>query len=151
MSRLIYGVMLAFSVACVSPAIAERTISVKPGLWEYTHSLEIPGLVSPLEKPKTECINAEESERNLSDLLGKLSKDAGCTVTNLKSSLSTVNFDLVCTRDVASASLQSTGHLAFRYGREEITGTADGTISLNGVELPVQATGMARHIGRCKN
>lgn len=145
---------LCFSIAFLGlSAIAsasERVIRVQPGLWEYRHSLSIPGLLEPPEKAMTECIKKEEATRNLSDLLGELSKDGGCSVTNLKDSLNTVKFDLVCEKTLASLSLQSSGHLAFRYGRTKITGVAQGTVSINGVETPVEASGSARRIGRCK-
>lgn len=134
-----------------SPAVADRVISVEHGLWEYTHTLEIPGLLAPITTPKTECISPDDAQQSLSDLLGRLSGDAGCQVSNLKDNLSSVTFDLACNPNLASMSFRSNGQLAFRYGRTRITGNATGSISIGGVEMPVNASGEARRIGRCKN
>ena len=143
-----------FLVVCLmngaSTVAAERVITVEPGLWEYTHSLAIPGLLQPLSGPKTECVTPEDALRRLDDLLEELSKGGGCSVSNLKDTLNTVKFDLECRRDIESISLNSVGHLAFRYGRTKITGSATGVISVNGVELNMAATGLAKRVGRCK-
>ncbi|MEP2503129.1 MAG: DUF3617 family protein [Paracoccaceae bacterium] len=135
---------------CAGAAVAERVITVEPGLWEYTHSLMIPGLLQPSAGPKTECITPKDATRRLSDLLEELSSGGRCSVSNLKDTLSTVKFDLNCNSDIESVSLNSTGHLAFRYGRTKITGSATGLISVNGMEMNVAATGVAQRIGRCK-
>ncbi len=128
---------------------ADRIITVEPGLWEYTHTLEIPGLLDPISSPKTECISPDEAQQSLYDLLRELSDDAGCTVTNLKDNLNTVKFDLACSADFESMSLQANGHLAFRYGRTAITGSATGSISIGEAEMTVNASGAANRIGRC--
>ena len=104
--------------------MAERIITVEPGLWEYTHSLEIPGLLGPVATPKTECIAPEDAQRSLDDLFEELSDGTGCVVSNLKDTLNTVEFDLNCKPALESIVLQSTGHLVFRYGRTKITGLA---------------------------
>jgi len=149
--RLYRSFLIAFLAVCASPAMADRVIRVEPGLWEYTHTLSIPGLLTPSAKPKTECIKPGDAKRQLSDLLGELSGEAGCTITNLKSSLNMVKFDLSCDRSIEAVSLKSSGHMAFKYGRAKITGSATGTISLNGAEMDIAATGAAHRVGRCKN
>lgn len=133
------------------PVTADRVILVEHGLWEYTHTLEIPGLLDPVAKPQTKCISPDEAQQNLSDLLGELSGEPGCQVSNLKDDLSSVTFDLACNPSLAGMTFQSNGRLAFRYGRTKITGTATGAISIGGVEMPVNASGVARRVGRCKD
>lgn len=139
-----------FLISNAPTAMAERIITVEPGLWEYTHSLEIPGLLGPVATPKTECIAPEDAQRSLDDLFEELSDGTGCAVSNLKDTLNTVEFDLNCKPALESIVLQSTGHLVFRYGRTKITGLATGAISINGAEMTVVASGSARRIGRCK-
>lgn len=135
----------------LSAAAADRIISVEHGLWEYTHTLAIPGVLAPISTPKTECISPEEAQRSLSELLGKLSGGPGCVVNDLKADLSSVRFNLACTPDLDGLSLTSNGQLSFRYGRTSISGSATGTVSLAGVEMAVNATGKARRVGRCPN
>jgi hypothetical protein len=150
MKRLSRSFLTASLVFCANSVAAERIITVETGLWEYTHSLMIPGLLTPSVTPKTECITPEEAKRSLSDLLGELSHDAGCTVTNLKDTLNTVKFDLSCKPRIESVSLNLNSHLSFKYGRSKITGNATGMISINGAEMSIAATGAAHRIGRCK-
>ena len=143
---------LVFVLAlCANTAAADRVITVEPGQWEYTHTLEIPGLLAPTTTPKSECISPSEAQRNLSDLMAELTADDRCSFSNLKSNLNAVSFDLGCDLDSDPVSLQSIGHLAFRYGRTNITGSASGMITIGGVDIAINATGRARRVGRCQN
>lgn len=131
-------------------ASADRVIRVEPGVWEYSHTLTIPGLLAPISTPQTECITADDAERNLSDLLGQLSADAACNITNLKDNLNTVTFDLVCSRTLNGVALEAAGQMSFRYARTSITGSATGEVSIGGVATTINAQGQARKIGRCE-
>jgi hypothetical protein len=128
---------------------AERVIEVEPGLWEYSHTLRIPGLSEPMDQAQTECITPEKSKRNLSDLIGELSGGANCAVSNLKDTLNTVEFDLSCTPNLQGLTVTSNGHAEFKYGRTKIIGKASGMVSFNGAELPILANGSAYRIGKC--
>lgn len=135
----------------VNSAAADRMISVEHGLWEYTHTLEIPGVLAPMTTPKSECVSPDEARRSLSEMLGQLSDGPGCVVSDLKDDLSSVSFILTCTPELDGVSLEARGQLTFRYGRTSIKGSATGLVSLAGVEMPINATGNARRVGRCPN
>jgi uncharacterized protein DUF3617 len=141
----------AVATLLTTPAHAQRTIIVEPGLWEYSHTLSIPGLLDPSEQRQTRCISSKEARRDLSDLLDELaSGDANCTVSKLKDTLNTVKFDLACKPKVGAMEVTANGQAAFRYGRTRITGRTTGTVMLNGVAVPVNGTGQAKRIGMCK-
>jgi hypothetical protein len=147
MPKLITSISVFLLVT--TAAYAERIIEVEPGLWEYSHTLMIPGLSSPMDQAQTECITPEKSKRSLSDLIGELSGGANCAVSNLKDTLNTVEFDLSCTPDLQGMTVTSNGRAEFTYGRTNIIGKASGMVSFNGAELPILANGSAHRIGKC--
>jgi hypothetical protein len=140
---------LSVLLLTTTSAQAERIIEVEPGLWEYSHTLTIPGLTAPMDQAQTECITPKEAKRSLSDLIGELSGGANCAISNLKDTLNTVEFDVSCTPDLQGITITSHGHAEFKYGRTNIIGKASGTMSLNGAELPILANGSAHRIGKC--
>jgi hypothetical protein len=130
---------------------ADRIIQIEPGLWEYSHNLTIPGILTPSEAAKTECITPEDAKQNLSELLTKLAAgDAKCTVTDLKDTLNTVKFDLACRPELESMKITSSGKAAFRYSRTKISGSVSGTMQINqGEDIFLFGEGTAHRIGRC--
>lgn len=131
-------------------AATDRIVRFEPGLWEYTHTLEIPGLLSPTSTPKTECISADDATLNLAELLSELATNGKCEIDNVKDTLNTVELDLACKPEIGTTVVNAGGHVAFRYGRTKITGHATGKISAGASELFVDARGEARRIGRCQ-
>ena len=122
---------IMFAALLTAPAAAaDRVIQVEPGLWEYSHSLAIPGVLTPSDKQQTHCISPKDAKQNLSDLSDLLRKlatgEAKCTVTDLKDTLNTVKFDLVCRPELEGLKITSSGKAAFRYGRTNINGTVSG-------------------------
>ena len=146
--RLVY--CITFLGVMATAASADRVIRVEPGLWEYSHNLSIPGLVPAEKETQSYCVKPDEAERNLSDLLAELSKDGGCTVSNLKDDLSRVSFDLECTPDLNGVSITASGNTNFRYGRTKITGHAVGKVMIGETEVTIDATGEANRVGRCE-
>jgi hypothetical protein len=143
---------IMFAALLTAPAAAaDRVIQVEPGLWEYSHSLAITGILTPPDKQQTHCISPKDAKQNLSDLLHKLATgDAKCTVTDLKDTLNTVKFDLVCHPELEGLKITSSGKAAFRYSRTKISGTVFGMLQINqGEDIFLNGQGNARRIGRC--
>ncbi len=139
------------TVLIANPANADRIIQVEPGLWEYSHNLIIPGILTPSDKPQTHCITSKDAKQNLSQLFRKLAVgNAKCTIKKLKDTLNTVKFDLSCHPDIDGLKITSSGKAAFRYGRTKISGTVSGKMKINqGAPIFLDGTGTARRIGRC--
>ena len=131
--------------------VADRIIRIEPGLWEYTHTLEIPGLLAPTTTPKTECVTDDDAQRNLSDLLAELSTGGNCDINNLKDNLNTAKLDLTCKPEIGSMTISADGQVAVRYGRTKITASATGLISVGEMDMVVNASGEANRIGRCED
>lgn len=143
-------IAFVFLILLTQPAVADRIIQVEPGLWEYSHNLVIPGLPIPSGTKRTECISPKEARHSLSDLLGEFSGDAGCTVSNLKDTLNTVEFDLACRPEINGVKITSTGKAAFKYSRTKISGNVSGMMHINGGEpIFVVGDGTAHRIGLC--
>jgi len=143
---------IMFAALLTAPAVAaDRVIQVEPGLWEYSHSLAIPGILAPPDKQQTHCISPKDAKQNLSALIRKLATgDAKCTVTDMKDTLNTVNFDLACRPELEGLNITSSGKAAFRYGRTNITGTVSGMMQINqGEPIFLNGEGNAHRIGRC--
>lgn len=140
-----------YTVLITSPANADRIIQVEPGLWKYTHSLTIPGILTAPDKAQTHCISPKDAKQNLSELLRKLATGgAKCTVSDLKDTLNTVKFDLACRPDIEGLKITSSGKASFRYGRTKISGTVSGMMQINqGEPIFLNGTGTAQRIGRC--
>lgn len=149
MKPFVFCFALCFSGVSAHGVAADRIIRVEPGLWEYTHSLEIPNVLAPITTPKTECITADEAQRNLSDLLSELTTGGNCAVSNLKDNLNTIKLELSCTPDVSGLDIKAGGEVEIRYGRTKITGSASGLISVGDTDMSFDAMGEATRIGRC--
>lgn len=148
--KSVFFYLTLFSVGFGTTAVAQdRIIQVEPGLWQYTHTLAIPGLLSPMSEPKNECISAGEAKIKLSDLMSKMTKDGNCTFSNLKSNLNTIKFDLSCSVEVGGTAMRAVGDIVFKYGRTKIKGTAKGTVSFGENGAIIDASAEAARVGRC--
>ncbi|MCM2266090.1 MAG: DUF3617 domain-containing protein [Desulfuromonadales bacterium] len=95
MNKWIWGVLLVgFPLFFTSPAVAAD--AMKPGLWEITTSVEMPGM--PFQAPPQtmrHCYTAQEVKEQ------PVPKDEQCKVTDLKSSGSKVTWKVECKGEMA--------------------------------------------------
>jgi hypothetical protein len=109
---------------------------MKPGLWEITVDLEIPGM--PFQPPAQtirQCYTAE-------DVKGEpVPADENCQITNYKSSGNKVTWQLECTGAMAG---KGEGEIVFQ-GDSAYEGKA--TIQTQGMAMTTQYTG--KRLGEC--
>ena len=87
-----------------APALAADTM--KPGLWEITSSMEMPGMpFQPPPQTVRHCYTPQEVKEQ------PVPKDDNCKVTDLKSSAGKVNWKLECTGEMAG---KGEGQIAFQ-------------------------------------
>ena len=87
---LLAGAMLFLPL----PALAADTM--KPGLWEITTSMEMPGMpFQPPPQTMRHCYTVQEVKEQ------PVPKDNNCKVTDLKSSASKVNWKVECKGEMA--------------------------------------------------
>jgi len=105
MSHLRYiGVLFGCLCFLSAPALAADTM--KPGLWEITSSMEMPGMpFQPPPQTMRHCYTPQEVKEQ------PVPKDDNCKVTDLKSSSGKVNWKLECKGEVAS---KGEGQIAFQ-------------------------------------
>ena len=96
MSRFLWTGLLA-GIVWALPATAPASDTMKPGLWEITTSMEMPGM--PFQPPPNtvrHCYTAQEVKEQ------PVPRDEQCKVTDLKNSGSKTSWKFVCTGEAAS-------------------------------------------------
>lgn len=87
-----------------SPALAADTM--KPGLWEITSSMEMPGMpFQPPPQSVRHCYTPQEAREQ------PVPKDAQCRVTDLKTSGNKVSWKVACTGEMAG---QGEGQITYQ-------------------------------------
>ena len=88
------GLLAGFSL--FHPSMAPAADAMKPGLWEITTTMEMPGM--PFQQPPQvvrHCYTAQEVKEE------PVPKDKNCKVTDLKSSGNKVNWKVECKGEMA--------------------------------------------------
>ena len=94
--RTIVRVGLLAGVTLFLPSLAPAAEMMKPGMWEITTSMEMPGMpFQPPPQTMRHCYTAQEVKEQ------PVPKDNNCKVTDLKSSASKVNWKVECKGEMA--------------------------------------------------
>ena len=86
--------VIAVAVLVLLPAAVPAADGIRPGMWEITSAMEVPGM--PMGMPPTtvkHCYTKEE----VKDEKKMISRDKDCTVTDFKRSGSKVAWKMKCT------------------------------------------------------
>jgi hypothetical protein len=87
---------LLAGVALCLPTTVPAAEMMKPGLWEITTSMEMPGLpFQPPPQAMRHCYTAQEVKEQ------PVPKDSNCKITDLKSSAGKVNWKMECKGEMA--------------------------------------------------
>jgi hypothetical protein len=128
---------LLFAALLLVPAYAVAADGMKPGLWEITTKVDMPGM--PFQPPPTtvkHCYTAEEVKES------PVPKDNNCKVTDLKTSGSKTTWKVECTGEAAGK------------GEGEITYQGDSAyegktrMQTQGMTMAMQYK--AKRLGDCK-
>ena len=136
MSRQIWGALLiGLLLSFASTVFAAETM--KPGLWEITASIEMPGI--PFQPPAQTMQHCYTDE----DVKGEpVPANENCQITNLKTSGNKVTWQLECKGDMAG---KGQGEIVFQ-GDSAYEGKA--TIEAQGMTMNTKYKG--RRLGECK-
>ena len=111
--------------------------SMKPGLYDYTVKMEMPGM--PFEMPPQafqSCVKQEDVDKGKQY---QTQRDQDCEVKNLKQSTGKASFDIACKDG-------TTGHADYTFTGTSMTGkqvlTREGT--------PMTMNMSAKRVGDCK-
>ena len=94
--RTIVWIGLLAGATLFLPAPAPAAEMMKPGMWEITTSMEMPGMpFQPPPQTVRHCYTAQEVKEQ------PVPKDNNCKVTDLKSSAGKVNWKVECKGEMA--------------------------------------------------
>lgn len=129
------GVLLVFFL--ILPAAAPAAETMKPGLWEITASIEMPGLpFQPPPQTMRHCYTAEDVKQE------PVPADENCRVTEFKSVGNKITWKLECTGEMAGT---GEGEIIFQ-GDSSYEGKA--TLQAQGMRLTTKYKG--KRLGECK-
>lgn len=86
--------VLAVIVLVLLPAVVPAADGMRPGMWEITSTMEMPGM--PMSMPPT-TIKQCYTKDDVKDEKKAISRDKNCTVTDFKRSGSKVTWKMKCT------------------------------------------------------
>ena len=98
MMRKFLWIGLLAGVSLAQPSIAPAAEMIKPGLWEITTTIEMPGM--PFQQPPQtvrHCVTPQEAKDPEKSL--PINKD--CKIVDLKSSANKINWKVECTGKMA--------------------------------------------------
>lgn len=97
MRKILWIVFLA-GASLSQPSMATSAEMIKPGLWEITTTMEMPGM--PFQSPPQtvrHCVTPQEAK----DVEKSLPISKGCKITDFRSSANKINWKVECTGEMA--------------------------------------------------
>ncbi len=136
MIRMIFAALLAAGLVAV-PAVAAEESTMKPGEWEYSMKMEMPGM--PVAMPATtykHCLTQADLDKGDQYQAGDKNKD--CELKNLQHRSDGASYDIACKDG-------TTGHYDFTVTDSSMQGK--GVMKVQGQEMTTNFS--ARRIGDC--
>lgn len=139
MKKTLFIIALTISM----PAVAMAGTLMRPGLWEITTSMEMPGMPMAMQPMKiTHCYTPQD----VADTNKTIPKDKGCKLESQSVSGNKVTWTVVC--DSAHGNMKGNGEMTY-------TGDSyEGTIkmSMQGPQGPMNMTNhySGKRLGDCK-
>ncbi len=141
MTKFIPVLTLTVAASCLSSLAAAQSVTLDPGLYDYSHTLMIGGRGMPADKYEY-CVREGQNSKTLDELVESLAGDGECTVSNVNMTSSTGRADILCTgTDLGDVS----GTMEAEYGADFYT--VDTRADLG--PLPVHVKTKVRRRGDC--
>ena len=130
-------------LALVSQPVLAAGISVEPGMWEMTTTLNMPMMPAPQTTTISECI--EDSDFDFEDMSTE-DMDPNCSMSSNQVDDSTIKWTLDCPVEGGG-----TSHAEWRITSAGKTLEGDGKISVSvmGQEMEMTTTFTGKHTGAC--
>ena len=127
---------LPFSVVVLVSAILAQAqaISIRPGRYETTAEIPMPGGKAPMKTTGFDCITPEEGRDLLQAMLKQAATDGSCTLSNVTRAGNKVTFDTVCKVD----GIVNTARTEMTVGADSFTFTA--TMNIDGKAAVTRAS-----------
>ena len=132
---------LRLAVLLLLPGAA-WALEVRPGAWEISGTVVLPGAAKPTALVQTLCISEEEA-RDPTRLVGPR---AGCRFSDRNDAGGVFTFRVAC-----GGQLPLAGRGAVRYGPRSFEGDLDLVADAGGgIQLPMPSRISGRHMGACE-
>ena len=96
MRNFLYLLSFSLVASAIPNAASAQTVSLDPGLYEYSHVLNVGGQDMGAEDLKY-CVREGENTKSLDELVERLSGGGQCKLTNVSMTNSTGSADIICT------------------------------------------------------
>lgn len=134
--------MAAGLLALVTQPVAAAGISVEPGMWEMTTTLNMPMLPAPQTTTVSQCL--EDSEFDLEDMSTE-ELDPNCNMTADQVDDSTVKWTMDCPVEGGT----SRAEWRITSAGNTIEGDGKVSVSVMGQEMEMTTTFTGKHTGPC--
>lgn len=131
------------SVVMVSPVTAQEN-PMRPGLWEATAQMQMPGMPQMPPMTNTRCMTAEE----LKDPSAALSKTPGGAENNCKVSDQKITRDTIAWKMACTGAMAMTGEGTMTFKGDTYSGTITMTMSGN-TKGTMSITSTGKRLGDC--
>lgn len=111
---------------------------MKPGLWEVTMTMDMPGVVMPPVKQKV-CMTAADVASGESTI--PKDEQSGCTVGGYALSGNTATWSMTC------PDMSGKGHMT--YGSDSYSGSTELKMDVDGESMEMKQTYSGKRLGDC--
>ena len=135
--------VLAFSFLLMSGAASGKGVSIDPGLWEMSVTVEMPMLPQPQTEVSTECI--EESELSPEDF--NKDDDMPCEIANIQYDGNSASWSINCPNPAGGS---MTGDWEFTSHGSTIDGSGTISMDMAGQQMAMNMTWKGKRTGPCQ-
>lgn len=133
---------------CFAAAHAAAGPNMKPGLWEQTVKMEMPGMPQAMQEHKSQrCVTPKDLEDPRKVGPGSDPRTAGqCEVSNFRMQGNTATWDMAC-----KGQQQMKGSGSMTYQGDRYSGVNRMTMNQGGQTMTMTMNYSGRYLGDCKS
>lgn len=135
--------MLGLTVSLFSTAAVAGGISIEPGMWETTMTMEMSMIPQPQVHSSTECIS--ESELNPDDF--KVDEDSPCDIADVVTDGNTVSWAIHCPSD---GGMSMDGQWSMTSHGDTLTGGGSMSGGSDAMQIEMNIKWEGKRIGDCE-
>ena len=115
MRNFLYLLGFSLAASAIPNTASAQTVSLDPGLYNYSHVLNVGGQDMGAEDLKY-CVREGENTKSLDELVERLSDGGQCKLTNVSMTNSAGSADIICTE--TDLGFDINGKLDARFGSD---------------------------------
>jgi hypothetical protein len=135
------AVLLTGTLLAAGSGFADESVSMEPGQWEMTTTMQMSMLPQPQVRTSTECIT--ETEFNPDQI--NTDPDSPCENSDVRVDGQTITWKITCPSEMGSMQ----GEWSFTSEGDAIRGTGNMSAMMNSQEMKFDMTWEGRRVGAC--